>query len=121
MKAECASGTFIYNGKTHSCPLSVAMDLTGGKWKAIVLYHLQDGAKRFGELHTHVGGATEAVLSRTLKQLENDGLVSRTVSGSKPPLKCEYALTDFGRTFLPALSTLTAWGNLVLETKGKAA
>ena len=70
MKAECASDTFIYNGKTHSCPISVAMDLTGGKWKAIVLYHLQDGAKRFGELHTHVGGATEAVLSRTLKQLE---------------------------------------------------
>ena len=121
MKTECTAECLEANGKRYACTVSLAMDLTGGKWKAIVLYHLQDGAKRFGELHTHVGGATEAVLSRTLKQLENDGLVSRTVSGSKPPLKCEYALTDFGRTFLPALSALTAWGNLVMEIQGKAA
>ena len=92
------------------------MDLVGGKWKAVVLYHLQDGTKRFGELHACLSGITEAVLSRVLKQLEQDGLLARTVFGSRPPLKTEYGLTDFGRSFLPVLAALTEWGNrAVLE------
>ena len=72
MKTECRSDYFGFGGKTYPCPLSVAMDLVGGKWKAVVLYHLQDGAKRFGELHACLSGITEAVLSRVLKQLEQD-------------------------------------------------
>lgn len=79
---------------------------------------LQDGAKRFGELHTRLHNATEAVLSRCLQQLERDGLVSRQVFGSKPPLKSEYALTDFGRSFLPVLAALTEWGNQVIVARG---
>lgn len=118
MKTECQSKFFGFGGKTYSYPLSVAMDLVGGKWKAVILYHLQDGAKRFGELHEHLSGATEAVLSRQLKQLEHDGLVSRQVFGSKPPLKTEYALTAFGESFLPVLERLTAWGNRVVSERG---
>ena len=118
MKTECRSGAFGLNGKIYPCTLSVAMDLVGGKWRAIILYHLQDGAKRFGELRAHLHDATEAVLSRSLKQLEQDGLVSRQVFGSKPPLKTEYALTDFGRSFLPALAALTEWGNQVVVARG---
>ena len=73
-------------------------------------------AKRFGELHACLSGITEAVLSRVLKQLEQDGLLARTVFGSRPPLKTEYGLTDFGRSFLPVLAALTEWGNrAVLE------
>ena len=48
MKTECQSEYFGFGGKTYPCPLSVAMDLVGGKWKAVILYHLQGGAKRFG-------------------------------------------------------------------------
>ncbi|MDO4657117.1 helix-turn-helix domain-containing protein [Kingella sp. (in: b-proteobacteria)] len=118
MKTECRSNAFAFNGKTYPCTLSVAMDLVGGKWKAVILYHLQDGAKRFGELHAQLHDATEAVLSRSLKQLERDGLVSRQVFGSKPPLKTEYALTDFGRSFLPVLAMLTEWGNHVVTARG---
>ena len=118
MKTECQSEYFGFGGKTYPCPLSVAMDLVGGKWKAVILYHLQDGAKRFGELHTRLHNATEAVLSRCLQQLERDGLVSRQVFGSKPPLKSEYALTDFGRSFLPVLAALTEWGNQVIVARG---
>ena len=118
MNTECQSEYFGFGGKTYPCPLSVAMDLVGGKWKAVILYHLQDGTKRFGELHGHLPGATESVLSRRLKQLERDGLVSRRVSGHKPPLKTEYALTDFGRSFLPALQMLTEWGNQVVRERG---
>ena len=118
MKTECQSEYFGFGGKTYPCPLSVAMDLVGGKWKAVILYHLQGGAKRFGELHGSLSGVTEAVLSRQLKQLEGDGLISRQVFGSRPPLKTEYALTAFGRSFLPALQMLTDWGNQVINERG---
>ncbi|WP_392423169.1 winged helix-turn-helix transcriptional regulator [Eikenella halliae] len=66
-----------------------------------------------------VSGVTEAVLSRQLKQLEGDGLISRQVFGSRPPLKTEYALTAFGRSFLPALQMLTDWGNQVINERGR--
>ena len=116
MKTECQSECFSFGGKIYPCPLSVAIDLVGGKWKAVILYHLQDGVNRFGELHSSLHGVTEAVLSRQLKQLEQGGLVSREVFGSRPPLRAEYALTDFGRSFLPVLERLTEWGNrAVLE------
>ena len=75
MKTECQSEYFGFGGKTYPCPLSVAMDLVGGKWKAVILYHLQGGAKRFGELHECLPGITETILSRLLKQLEHDGLM----------------------------------------------
>ena len=118
MKTECQSEYFGFGGKTYPCPLSVAMDLVGSKWKAVILYHLQGGAKRFGELHGILSGVTEAVLSRQLKQLEGDGLISRQVFGSRPPLKTEYALTAFGRSFLHALQMLTDWGNQVINERG---
>ena len=70
------------------------MVLVGGKWKAVILYHLQNEAKHFGELHAQLPGITEAILSRRLKQLEQDGLVSRQVFGSKPPLRTEYMLPN---------------------------
>ena len=96
MKTECTTECLEANGKRYACTVSLAMDLIGGKWKAVVLYHLQDGAKRFGELHAHLVFATEAVLSRQLKELERDGLVS---------------LTELGRTAIPVLQAVTAWGN----------
>lgn len=118
MKTECRSGAFAYNGKIYPCTLSVAMDLVGGKWKAVILYHLQEGSKRFGELHSHLRDATETILSRQLKQLEHSGLVSRRVYGSKPPLRSEYALTEFVRSFLPVLAALTEWGNRAVIERG---
>ena len=118
MKTECRSGAFAYNGNIYPCTLSVAMDLVGGKWKAVILYHLQEGSKRFGELHSHLRDATETILSRQLKQLEHSGLVSRRVYGSKPPLRSEYALTEFGRSFLPVLAALTEWGNRAVIERG---
>ena len=107
MRTECISDFVSLGGKTYPCPISVAMDLVGGKWKAVILYHLQHGPKRFGELRRALISPTEAVLSNQLRQLERDGLVSREVFGSKPPVKTVYSLTEFGRTFLPALTALT--------------
>lgn len=118
MKAECAANFIELNGKRYACTVSLAMDLIGGKWKSVILYHLQDGAKRFGELHKHLVFATEAVLSRQLKELEQDGLIARCQYGSKPPVKTEYSLTDFGRSTMPLLRAITDWGNAVATDKG---
>ena len=59
------------------------------------------------------------MLSRRLRQLEADGLLRRTVMGRKPPLHCEYTLTAFGRSVLPALAGLLAWGNEVVRERGR--
>ena len=101
MKEECVSDFVRLKGKVYPCPLSLAMDLVGGKWKVVILYHLQDGAKRFAELHRHLLAATEATLSQQLKQLEEDGL------------------TDFGRSFVPVLTALLQWGNGIVATRGE--
>lgn len=79
----------------------------GGKWKAVILYHLKDDAKRYNELRKEMPSVTEMTLSLQLKQLEADGLVSRQVFGEKPPVKVVYSLTDFGRTLVPLLEAIT--------------
>lgn len=113
-KAECLSDFGEFANKSYPCLVSVAMNLIGGKYKAVILYHLQDGKKRFGELHAQVHGVTEAILSRELKQLEKSGLITRRSFGTKPPLKVEYALTDFGKGCLPVIEVITAWGNQIM-------
>ena len=119
MKTECISEFVNFNDKTYSCPISVAMNLVGGKWKAVIIYHLQHEPKRFSELRSDLVSVTDTTLTIQLKQLEMDGLVSRRVFGDKPPLKTPYSLTDFGQTFLPALRALTHWGNQVVTERGQ--
>ncbi len=95
------------------------MDLVGGKWKALILYHLKDGEKRYTELKNEMDFITDMSLSLYLKQLRDDGLVSRKVYGKKPPLKVIYSLTDFGKTLIPLLEAIDNWGNLILEQQNK--
>ncbi|WP_315584160.1 helix-turn-helix domain-containing protein [Actinomyces viscosus] len=119
MRIECTTDFVRLNGKTYTCPISAAMDLVGGKWKPVIIYHLKDKPKRFSELRRDLVSATDATLSIQLKQLESSGLVSRQIFGDKPPLKSIYSLTDFGRTFLPALQELTRWGNQIITERGQ--
>jgi len=119
MKTECIADHVKLNGKIYPCTVSLAMDLIGGKWKAVILYHLKDGEKRYNELRKEVPHITEMTLSLQLKQLEKDGLVSRKVYGKKPPIKVIYSLTDFGKTFVPVLETITQWGNQIASEKGE--
>lgn len=95
------------------------MDLVGGKWKALILYHLKDGERRYTELKNEMDFITDMSLSLYLKQLRDDGLVSRKVYGKKPPLKVIYSLTDFGKTLIPLLEAMDNWGNLILEQQNK--
>lgn len=119
MKEECNSEYVKLKGKVYPCTVSLTMVLVGGKWKAVILYHLKDEAKRYNELHKEMPAITEMTLSLQLKQLEKDGLVSRKVYGKKPPVKVVYSLTDFGKSFIPVLNAITEWGNMVVSEKGE--
>ncbi|MYY29256.1 winged helix-turn-helix transcriptional regulator [Elizabethkingia anophelis] len=119
MKRECLGKYVKIDDKIYPCSVSLAMDLVGGKWKTVILYHLNDGEKRFSELRKELFSVTEMTLSLQLKQLEKDGLVSRKVYGKKPPIKVIYKLTDFGNTFIPVLDAITNWGNQIVDKKGE--
>lgn len=107
MKKECIGNYVRLEDKIYPCSVSLAMDLVGGKWKTVILYHLKNEGKRFSELRNELFSITEMTLSRQLKHLEKDGLISRKVFGRKPPLKVVYELTDFGKTFMPVLDAIT--------------
>lgn len=118
MKHECEGDYVILNDKRYPCTVSLTMDLVGGKWKTVILYHLVDSKKRFGELKKEIPLITEMTLSLQLKQLEKDGLISRKVYGTKPPIKVVYSLTNFGKSFIPVLEAITKWGNQVVLEQG---
>lgn len=119
MKTECIGDYVKLKDKTYPCTVSLTMDLVGGKWKAVILYHLKDEPKRYSELRKELATVTEMTLSLQLKQLEKDGLVSRKVFGKKPPIKVVYSLTELGKTFIPVLEAITEWGNRVVTEKGE--
>lgn len=105
--------------KVYPCPVSLAMDMVGGKWKAIILFYLKNGGKRYNELHKEILSISEMTLSLQLRQLEKDGLITRKVFGKKPPVKVVYNLTDFGKTFIPVLEALNEWGKQIVIEKGQ--
>jgi DNA-binding HxlR family transcriptional regulator len=119
MQIECQTDFIKVKQKIYPCTVSVAMDLIGGKWKAVILYHLKDADKRYSELNKEMRGVTERTLSLQLKQLEADGLIARRVYGNKPPIKVVYSLTDFGKSCRPLLDAILGWGNEVAAQKGK--
>lgn len=119
MGIECDSDLIRLNGKLYPCTVSLAMDMVGGKWKVVILYHLKDSPKRYSELSKDMPGVTERTQSLQLKQLEEDGLISRQVYGEKPPIKVVYSLTEFGKTFIPVLDAILGWGNQVAVEKGE--
>ncbi|WMH62856.1 helix-turn-helix domain-containing protein [Mucilaginibacter gossypii] len=85
----------------------------------VILYHLKDSSKRYGELRKEMPGITEMTLSLQLKQLEECGLIARQVYGEKPPVKVVYSLTNFGKSFTPVLDAILNWGNEIAAQKGE--
>jgi DNA-binding HxlR family transcriptional regulator len=96
--------------RSSSCGLDVALAVVGGKWKPLILFHLAGGTRRFGELRRLVTGISEKVLIQQLKELEADGILSRTDYREVPP-RVDYAMTAFGRTLATALVPLCVWGD----------
>lgn len=91
------------------CPVEAALEAIGGKWKGLILFHLQGEIKRFNELRRLIPGITQRMLTKQLRELEKDQIVFRKVYPEVPP-KVEYSLTDFGKTLTPILQALHEWG-----------
>jgi len=96
--------------KKYYCYFELTLQVIGGKWKSIILYHLGKAkVLRFGELKKCMPNITEKMLTQQLRELESDKMILRKVYRQVPP-KVEYSLTPFGETVLPALDTLREWG-----------
>lgn len=94
---------------SDGCPVEAALEVIGGKWKGVTLFHLLHGTKRFNELQREIGTVTQRMLTKQLRELEAAGLVHREVFPVVPP-KVEYSLTEKGRTLTPILNLLKDWG-----------
>ncbi|MBP2653746.1 MAG: transcriptional regulator [Firmicutes bacterium] len=92
------------------CPLTYVLSIMGGKWKAIILWHLMnDGVQRYGDLKRGVGAITHKMLSQQLKELVEDKLIHRKEYHQIPP-KVEYCLSEKGMTLIPILNAMSQWG-----------
>ncbi len=100
---------YTRNGKSYHCPVEAALDVIGGKWKPLILWALGDNVLRFSELQKALPGVNTKMLTKQLRELEEDGVITRTVYPEVPP-RVEYAITDFGRTLIPILQALCNWG-----------
>ena len=102
--------------QTDRCPVEATLELIGGKYKALILWHLSEGKLRFNELHKLISGATAKMLTQQLRELESHKLVHREVYPIIPP-KVEYSLTELGRSLLPILVSMRDWGAAYMKTK----
>lgn len=95
-------------GQINQCPAREALELMGDRWTMIVVKALAEGIQRYGALHREIGGISQKMLTQTLRSLERDGLVLRTVYPVVPP-KVEYTLTPLGKTMIEPLAAIGLW------------
>src|SRR6266498_2164360 len=93
----------------YFCPVKLTTSVIGGKWKPLILFYLEGGTLRFGELQKLIPGMTKKMLTQHLRDLERDEVVRRKVYAVVPP-KVEYSLTKHGESLKPILKLMSAWG-----------
>ncbi len=92
-----------------ACPVETTLSLISDKWKVLIIRDLLPGTKRFGELKKSIGGVSQKVLTSQLRQMEESGLLIRTVFPEVPP-RVEYTLTELGHSLKPVLDAMQHWG-----------
>lgn len=100
---------FEHYNCSEGCPVEAALEQIAGKWKGLIIYHLLDGTLRFSELSRRAGAITQRSLTKQLRELEGDGIVTREVYPVVPP-RVEYSLTDKGRDLEGVVTALRAFG-----------
>lgn len=100
------------------CPVAATLDLIGGKYKALILWHLCAGKLRFSELNSRVPKATPKMLTQQLRELERQQLIHREVFPVVPP-RVEYSLTETGKSLVPILVAMRDWGAQYLREKNR--
>lgn len=97
-------------GKQYCCTVELTLQVIGGKWKPVILYHLgRRGTLRFGEIKKSMPRITQKMLTQQLREMESDGLVHREVHAQVPP-RVDYSLTELGQSVMPVLKELCRWG-----------
>ena len=98
----------------YSCPVEAMVEVIGGKWKGVILYHLLDGTQRFNELKRLKPNITQRMLTLQLRELEADGIIHREVYREVPP-KVEYSLTELGESLRPVILLMMEWATHNME------
>lgn len=106
----------VQKNMSEFCPVEATLDLIGGKYKALILWYLSDGCRRFSELRKMIANATPKMLTQQLRELEAQELIHREVFPVVPP-KVEYSLTERGMSLMPILTAMRDWGAEYLRGK----
>ena len=98
------------------CPVATTVQLIGNKWKLLIIRNLRVRPWRFNELQKNLEGISQKVLTDSLRSMEADGLITRTVFAEVPP-RVEYSLSELGETLRPILDAMETWGNSYKSVK----
>lgn len=109
---------FEFEGQIYKNPVELALQVIGGRWKMPILWRLRDRIWRYGELHRELAGISHKMLTQQLRELEQAGLITRTVHPVVPP-HVDYEITPLGSTAIPAIETLRSWGNLYRRRRSR--
>lgn len=102
------------NPGAESCPVTYCLSIIGGKWKPVIVFCIANGVDRFGAMKRAVPGITKQMLTKQLRELEADKIISRKVFAEVPP-RVDYALTDKGRSVLPVIKQMESWGRAHMQ------
>ncbi len=105
--------------KCPPCPVLSTLKVIGGKWKPVILWEMENGTLRFGQLKRSIPGITQKMLTQQLRELENDGIIWRKVYAEVPP-RVEYGITSYGATLRPVLDEMAVWGINHLHQENEA-
>jgi DNA-binding HxlR family transcriptional regulator len=97
-----------YNAYVAECPSRQVLNAISDKWVTLVLSALTDGPQRYSDLARRVAGVSQKMLTQTLRQLERDGLLTRSITPTVP-VRVDYELTELGKTFLPVVAAIKQW------------
>ena len=101
--------------EVSKCPVTYTMSMLGGKWKPIILYLISKGANRFGILHRGIEGISKQMLTKQLREMEDDGILRREIFAEIPP-RVEYSISDKGESLFPIIDAMRSWGELNLKS-----
>lgn len=101
-----------FGGRSYYCALELALELVGGKWRMMLLYHLRNGALRSSELQRRLRDISGKMFTQTARALEREGLIARVVFPVVPP-RVEYSLTRLGESAIPVIMQMGYWGEAV--------
>lgn len=112
MEEKTSCVVFTFQGKEYMCSLELTMEIIGGKWKPIMIYHLRKGPMRSSELMRKLNGISNKMFTQTARELERVGIIERKVYPVVPP-RVEYSLTELGKSSLPFILDMAKWGKTI--------